>query len=231
MTTFVIRRLLWTIPVVLLVILFTFLMMRQIKGNPFRHSERAVPSRSPAEPREEIPPRRALVRAVRAVREGCLHLRLRAVARAAQPERQRHHQVTLPGLARARRLRDACSHFSSACRWGSIAALRANKLGDYLAMLVCERRLRRAELPGGDAARSTTSPSSWRRRRADERLARRGRRRSSRRSRSGSCRWRTSRGSCAERCSRHCNRTTSAPRERRVCARGASSVFMFSETR
>ena len=44
MTKFIIRRLLWTIPVLLLVILFTFLMMRQIKGNPFRKTERAVPA-------------------------------------------------------------------------------------------------------------------------------------------------------------------------------------------
>ena len=44
MTKFVLRRLLWTIPVILLVILFTFLMMRQIKGNPFRKTERAVPA-------------------------------------------------------------------------------------------------------------------------------------------------------------------------------------------
>jgi oligopeptide transport system permease protein len=43
MTTFVIRRLVWTIPVILLVILITFLMMRQIGGNPFRKTERAVP--------------------------------------------------------------------------------------------------------------------------------------------------------------------------------------------
>ena len=43
MTAFVIRRLFWTIPVILLVILLTFLLMRQIKGNPFRKSERAVP--------------------------------------------------------------------------------------------------------------------------------------------------------------------------------------------
>jgi len=39
---FIIRRILWTIPVLLLVILMTFLMMRHIQGNPFRHSERAV---------------------------------------------------------------------------------------------------------------------------------------------------------------------------------------------
>ncbi len=43
MVAFVIRRVVWTIPVVLLVILFTFLMMRQIEGNPFRTSERAIP--------------------------------------------------------------------------------------------------------------------------------------------------------------------------------------------
>ncbi len=44
MTTFVIRRLVWTIPVMLVVILFTFFLMRQIKGNPFRKSERAIPA-------------------------------------------------------------------------------------------------------------------------------------------------------------------------------------------
>ncbi|HEX5469641.1 MAG TPA: ABC transporter permease [Gaiellaceae bacterium] len=43
MTTFIIRRVVWTIPVVLLVILMTFVMMKQIGGNPFRHTERNVP--------------------------------------------------------------------------------------------------------------------------------------------------------------------------------------------
>ena len=43
MTKFVVRRLFWTIPVILLVILMTFVMMRLIKGNPFRTSERAIP--------------------------------------------------------------------------------------------------------------------------------------------------------------------------------------------
>jgi ABC-type dipeptide/oligopeptide/nickel transport system permease component len=42
-TKFIVRRLFWTIPVILLVILVTFLMMRQIEGNPFRTSERAIP--------------------------------------------------------------------------------------------------------------------------------------------------------------------------------------------
>ncbi|HEY7004270.1 MAG TPA: ABC transporter permease, partial [Gaiellaceae bacterium] len=43
MTTFIIRRIVWTIPVILLVILMTFVMMKQIGGNPFRHTERNVP--------------------------------------------------------------------------------------------------------------------------------------------------------------------------------------------
>jgi oligopeptide transport system permease protein len=43
-TKFVIRRVFWTIPVILLVILMTFVLMRQIAGNPFRTSERAVPA-------------------------------------------------------------------------------------------------------------------------------------------------------------------------------------------
>src|SRR5688572_7681437 len=44
MTTFIVRRIFWTIPVILLVIFMTFVLMRQIKGNPFRTSDRAVPA-------------------------------------------------------------------------------------------------------------------------------------------------------------------------------------------
>jgi oligopeptide transport system permease protein len=43
-TALIVRRLVWTVPVILLVILFTFLLMRQIEGNPFRKSERAIPA-------------------------------------------------------------------------------------------------------------------------------------------------------------------------------------------
>jgi ABC-type dipeptide/oligopeptide/nickel transport system permease component len=43
MAAFIIRRIIWTIPVILLVILMIFLMMRQIEGNPFQRTERAVP--------------------------------------------------------------------------------------------------------------------------------------------------------------------------------------------
>lgn len=43
MTVFIVRRLFWTLPVILLVIFLTFVLMRQIEGNPFRTSERAIP--------------------------------------------------------------------------------------------------------------------------------------------------------------------------------------------
>jgi len=42
MLKFIVRRIVWTIPVLLLVILMTFTMMRQIKGNPFQRTDRAV---------------------------------------------------------------------------------------------------------------------------------------------------------------------------------------------
>jgi ABC-type dipeptide/oligopeptide/nickel transport system permease component len=43
MLKFIVRRIFWTIPVLLVVILLTFIMMRQIEGNPFRQTERNVP--------------------------------------------------------------------------------------------------------------------------------------------------------------------------------------------
>jgi oligopeptide transport system permease protein len=43
MTRLILRRVLWTVPVILLVIFMTFVLMRQIEGNPFRTSERAIP--------------------------------------------------------------------------------------------------------------------------------------------------------------------------------------------
>jgi ABC-type dipeptide/oligopeptide/nickel transport system permease component len=41
---FIIRRVFWTIPVILLVILMTFGLMKAIKGNPFRNTERNIPA-------------------------------------------------------------------------------------------------------------------------------------------------------------------------------------------
>lgn len=43
MAKFIVRRIVWTIPVILLVILMTFGLMKAIKGNPFRHTERNIP--------------------------------------------------------------------------------------------------------------------------------------------------------------------------------------------
>ena len=44
MATYIIRRVIWTIPVILLVVLMVFGLMKQIGGNPFRPTERAVPA-------------------------------------------------------------------------------------------------------------------------------------------------------------------------------------------
>ncbi len=44
MLKFIVRRVFWTIPVLLVVIFLAFVMMRQIEGNPFRQTERAVPA-------------------------------------------------------------------------------------------------------------------------------------------------------------------------------------------
>ncbi len=44
MLKFIVRRAVWTVPVILLVVLMTFVMMRMIKGNPFQVTERAVPA-------------------------------------------------------------------------------------------------------------------------------------------------------------------------------------------
>lgn len=43
MLAFIIRRIVWSIPVILLVILMTFLLMKLIKGNPFQVTDRPVP--------------------------------------------------------------------------------------------------------------------------------------------------------------------------------------------
>src|SRR5919201_1850426 len=43
MLKFIVRRVVWTVPVILLVILLTFAMMKMIKGNPFQVTERPVP--------------------------------------------------------------------------------------------------------------------------------------------------------------------------------------------
>jgi oligopeptide transport system permease protein len=42
MAAFIVRRIIWTVPVILLVILMTFALMKNIGGNPFRKTERAV---------------------------------------------------------------------------------------------------------------------------------------------------------------------------------------------
>jgi ABC-type dipeptide/oligopeptide/nickel transport system permease component len=135
MTTFVIRRLLWTIPVLLLVILFTFLMMRQIKGNPFRKTDRAVPA------------------AIQANLDRKFHLDEPWYVQYADYVKGVFSLDLGPSLVlRNQSVNDIVkSHFPVSLELGAyaflfaivagvplgmLAALRANKLFDYLAMLV-----------------------------------------------------------------------------------------------
>jgi ABC-type dipeptide/oligopeptide/nickel transport system permease component len=135
MTTFVIRRLLWTIPVLLLVILFTFVMMRQIKGNPFRKTDRAVPA------------------AVQANLDRKFHLDEPWYVQYADYVKGVFSLDLGPSLVlRNQSVNDIVkSHFPVSLELGAyaflfaivagvplgmLAALRPNKLSDYLAMLV-----------------------------------------------------------------------------------------------
>ncbi len=150
MVGFIIRRLLWTIPVLLLVILMTFLMMRHIQGNPFRHSERAVSPEVQANLERKFNLDKPWYVQYAALREGRGDVRPRAVARPAQPERERHREGALPEVARARipgdgvrdRLRDTAG--------GDRGVTPEHGLrlhGDVL----LERRVRGPELPDRDA--------------------------------------------------------------------------------
>jgi oligopeptide transport system permease protein len=135
MTKFVIRRLLWTIPVILLVILFTFVMMRQIKGNPFRKGERAVPA------------------AIQRNLEEKFHLGDPWYEQYASYVKDVFTFDLGPSLVlRNQTVNDIVkSHFPVSLQLGAlamlfavvfgvplgiIAALRANRIGDYLSMLV-----------------------------------------------------------------------------------------------
>ena len=136
MTKFIIRRLFWTIPVILLVILMTFVMMRQIKGNPFRTSERAIPAEIQANLERKFGLDDPWYDAVRELRQGRRHLRPRPVARAAQPGRERHRRNALPGLAGARRarlpVRDRLRHPAG----GDVGAEARTPGCDYTAMFI-----------------------------------------------------------------------------------------------
>ena len=133
MLKFVVRRVLWTIPIILLVIFMTFWMMRAIKGSPFRRSEQAPCRRrcsrtSTASSASTSPGTSSTSATSRTSRRfdfgPSLVLRDQSVNDIVQG--------ALPGLGGARRLRDAARDRSSASRSGSSSALRANKLTDYM---------------------------------------------------------------------------------------------------
>ena len=85
MAAFIIRRLIWTIPVILLVILMTFVMMKQIGGNPFRRSERPVPPQVQENLERKFGLDEPWYEQYFDVREEHLHVRLRPLALRAGP--------------------------------------------------------------------------------------------------------------------------------------------------
>jgi oligopeptide transport system permease protein len=134
MLKFVIRRVLWTIPIILLVIFMTFWMMRAIKGSPFRRSERAVPAAVMANLNRKFGLDRPwYVQYARYVRDvATLDLGPSLVLRdqSVNDIVRQHFPVSaeLGGLAMLLAILVGVP-------LGIIAALRANKLSDYLAML------------------------------------------------------------------------------------------------
>ena len=229
MLKFIVRRIFWTIPVLLVVIFLTFIMMRQIGGNPFRHSERAVPE------------------AVQRNLERKFHVNDPWCKQYAYYVKGVFTLDFGPSLVlRGQTVNDIIKeHFPKSVELGfyaflfaiffgvplgMIAALRHNT-GDRLrGDVLLEHLSRHPELPRRDAAdllpRAQVAAS-----RADERLVDVAAQDAARRSRSASPRWRSSPGSCAGRCSRRCSRTTSARPARRGCATGGSSGSTSCATR
>ena len=97
MFKFVVRRVLWSIPVLLLVIFLTFLLMKAIPGGPFTR-EKAVPGGDPREHERQVRAGPAVVHAVRAL---CLARRAGRSRRLHDPEGpdgHGGHRERVPGV-------------------------------------------------------------------------------------------------------------------------------------
>ena len=86
MLKFIVRRIFWTIPVLLVVIFLTFIMMRQIEGNPFRQTERAVPEAVQQNLERKFNLDKPWWQQYLFYVKGVCHARLRPFARAARAE-------------------------------------------------------------------------------------------------------------------------------------------------
>ena len=211
MTKFIVSRIFWTIPVILLVIFMTFVLMRQIGGNPFRKSERAVPAAIQRNLERKFNLDKPwyvqyalYVKGVATFDFGpSLVLRGRDVNDIVKSTSRRSIELGVYAFLFA---------IVFGVPLGVIAALRPNTGRRLRGDVLLERRLRHPELPDRDPAHLLLRAAVGSRL-PDERLDDVAAARCCRRSRSASARWRSSPGSCAGRCSRRCSRTTSAPRE------------------
>ena len=231
MLKFIVRRIFWTIPVLLVVILLTFMMMRQIGGQPVpADGARGASGRAGA------------------TWSGSSTSTSRGTCSTPYYVKGVFTFDLGPSLVlRGRDVNDIVKeHFPKSIELGFyaflfaivvgvplgvIAALRHNTAVDYAAMFFSNVVLRRPELPARDAADLLLRAEVRDRRLPDERLDDVAEQGPARRSRSASGRWRSSPGSCAGRCSRRCSRTTCAPRGPRACATGASSGCTCCGTR
>ena len=227
MLKFIVRRIFWTIPVLLVVIFLTFMMMRQIEGNPFRQTERNVP--------ESI--QRNLERKFHLDRPWFVQYLyyVKGVAT---------FDLGPSLVIRGRDVNDIVKeHFPKSIELGIYAFLFAIVVGVPLGMLAALRHNTTVDygamffsnvfhaIPSFLVATLLIYFVALEAARYRRAAGRPGRARSCRRSRSASRRWRFSPGSSAGRCSRRCSRTTCAPRARRAFATGASSACTCCATR
>ena len=135
MTRLIVRRVLWTVPVILLVIFMTFVLMRQIEGNPFRTSERAIPESIQQNLEEKYglndPWWTQYVRYVRSVATFDLGPSLVLRNRDVNDIVREHFPPSLELGALA-----MLFALVVGIPLGLFAALHANKTGDYLSMVV-----------------------------------------------------------------------------------------------
>ena len=131
MLKFVVRRVFWTIPIILLVIFMTFWMMRAIKGSPFRKSDKAVPPAVLANLDRKFGLDKPWYIQYERYVTGVATLRLRPLARPARPDVndivRQHFPVSaeLGGFAMLLAILVGIP-------LGILSALRVNKLTDYV---------------------------------------------------------------------------------------------------
>ena len=152
---FVVRRIVWTIPCSSWSSFMTFWMMRRSRAARSR-SPNGRPAVDPANLDRKFDLDKPWWQQYMLLRRGHGHARPRAVARAAQPGRERHHQGALPGLAQARPVAMGFA-IVVGIPLGIVRRPAANTLLDYTAHGLREPRLRDHRASSSRRCSSTSS--------------------------------------------------------------------------